>query len=368
MRLSSTLILMSLLGVSTASLAAEPASTPSLTKAEAFTLEATAYFRYAYMIQDAAVEGDGEKEPHDNTFELMRFYFGAKAQLNSWLSVRYTADVGPESSAKVDAGGASVEIPGSQRYDLYTKFAWLQADLTSDLSLRFGVVDNPYNDLTDKFWNYRYTFKNVGDEEKLWEGADLGFYLRYSLPASFGDVSLGLANGSGYKTYADKDENKDLWLVANLTPFKSMGGILGNFKVGAYLDYVLPLEDDGLERLFFSGFLGYQDDLLTLGYQFLADDVTAAGQDESISGMGHGLYLRVDSPWKVGLLGRFAIYDKDTDDDTVATKYQALAGLSYAPAKLFQFSASGLATWYSEVDGVEKETEVKFLLSTQFQY
>ncbi len=371
MRSGLNLLLLTLVVAAPNLAAAEPPATapaPSLTKAESFTLEATAYFRYAYLLQDSAVQEDGQKEPHDNSFELMRFYFGAKAQLNPWLSVRYTADVGPESSTKVEAGGASVEIPGSQRYDLYTKYAWLQADLTKDLSLRLGMIDNPYNELTDKFWGYRYTFKNAGDEEKLWEGADLGLYLRYTLPESLGEVTLGVVNGAGYKTFSDKDENKDLWFVANLTPLKSLGGILANFKLGAYLNYVLPLEDDGLERLFLSGFVGYQDSLLTLGYQLLADDVTAAGQDESVAGLGHAAYLRLDTPWQLGVLGRLAIYDKNSDDDTVATKYQALAGLSYAPAKLFQFSASGLATWYSKVDGVEKETELKFLLSTQFQY
>lgn len=353
-----------------------PPAPATVAKAEALTLEATAYFRYSYTIQDAPSQSDDETEPHENAFELMRFYFGARARLNPWLSARFTADVGPESPTKWEQAGSSVEVPGNQRYGLYAKFAWLQADLTKDLSLRFGIIDNPYNDFTDKFWGYRYTFKNIGDEEKLWEGADVGAYLRYMLPNDMGEVTAGLVNGSGYKSFADNDLSKDFWLEAVVAPLKGLGGIAANFKLAGYLVYTIPLEEDPAKRLFLSGFVGYQDDLLTLGYQFLSDDSTPFLSSINTSGIGHAAYLRIDTPWKVGLLGRFAMWDAEThsewdetaESDPIATKYQVLGGVSYAPASLFQFSASGLATWHSKVDGVNEETEVKFLLSTQFQY
>ena len=340
------------------------------TVSESIRLESLAFFRYWYDLEDSAVEDDGQGEPHDNSFEMWRFYFGVKAQVTPWLKARFTADVGADraqtSSAAED--GHTHKTTGDPRYGLFIKYAWLEAEPVDGLYLKAGVIENPYHSFTDKLWGYRYVFMNLGDEEKLWHSADVGAYLRYELPSGLGDVMVGVVNGSGYKNVRDTDDVKDLWVQAWLHPLKPLGGIGERFVLGAYLDYSLAFSDDEDKRLFYTGLLGYKSELFTLAYQFVGQSLDAAGSDGSVDGMGHGAYLRVDTPWNVGLLARFVMWDADTSSDVARTKQQYLAGLSYSPDSLFSVAASMVYTTWSEVFGDPMEDEITILLSSQLSF
>lgn len=340
------------------------------TKSEKITLENKAYFRYWYDIQDSAVQDDGEEEPHDNSFELWRYYFGVKAQLTPWLKARFTADVGPDKGRTSDEAddGHKHETPGDRRYGLYAKYAWFEARLATNLFLKAGILDNPYHASTDKLWGYRFVFKNIGDEEKLWNSADAGVYLRYQLPAGFGDLMVGAVNGSGYKKALDTDGVKNMSVQAWLRPLKPLGGFGEGIVLGGYLDYALAFEDDEAKRIFYSGLLGYKSELFTLAYQFVGQQLEEAGADDSVSGMGHGVYLRVDTPGKIGLLGRLVHWDADTSSDGERSKQQIVAGLGYSPLTLFSVAVAGTYTSWSEIDGEPMEEEIKALVSTLLKF
>jgi len=77
----------------------------------------------------------------------------------------------------------------------------------------------------------------------------------------------------------------------------------------------------------------------------------------------------VGLPAKLGVLGRLAIWDADTDNDANLKKYQVLAGLGWNPHSLFQVAASGLVTWYDDAEGTpETEANIRFLLSSEFRF
>ena len=340
------------------------------TKSDKITLENKAYFRYWYDVQDSAVQGDGEDEPHANSFELWRYYFGVKAQVTPWLKARITADVGADksqTSAEADDGHTH-KTPGDPRYGLFAKYAWFEAKLSDSLFLKAGIIENPYHAFTDKLWGYRYVFKNLGDEEKLWNSADPGVHLRWALPSSLGNLVIGVVNGSGYKKAGDTDDLKNLWLQAWLHPLKPMGGFGERIMIGAYLDYTLASSDNVDKRILYSGLAGYKDDMVTVAYQLIGQQVDAAGADDSISGLGHGAYLRLDTPWKVGVLGRFAMWDVDTSSEANHAKQQFVGGLSYTPVSLLSMAVSGVHTSWSDVDGDPLEEEIKVLLSTQLKF
>lgn len=365
-----------------------------LTKTEKLTIEGKGYFRYVYDIQDAAQEGTGEDEAHDNSFELWRFYFGVKSKVTPWLKMRFTLDIGPEKDTETtedvvdenppDGVKHGHEVTGDARYQAFVKYAWLEAKLHKSVHLRAGVLDNPYHGVTDKFWGYRYVFKNIGDEEKLWNSADVGAYLRYELPAEIGEVFVGAVNGAGYKHAWDEDGNKDLWLSTILRPFKPLGGVGEMITLGAIVMYPMPLEGDAERRVFVSGFAGVKHRFVTAGYQAVIDmkngvnDDDTINSDETVTGLGHAAYLRVDTPCKVGLLSRFVVWDTNSDKDEARTKYQALGGISYRPHKLFGVAASGVVTWWSDAAGLDPasispedskdETEITVLLSTEIKF
>ena len=340
------------------------------TKGEKITLENRAFIRYWYNVQDSAVQGDGEKEPHANSFELWRYYFGAKAQVTPWLKARFTTDVGSDSAQTSTAAddGHSHKNPGEPRYGVYVRYAWLQAELMDNLCLRAGVIDNPYHSSTDKMWGYRYVFKNIGDEEKLWKSADAGAYLRYDLPSDFGYVVLGAVNGSGYKKFEDTDSAKNMLLQTWLQPLKAMGGFGDGLVVGAYVDYTLGSGDHEDTRLVYTGLAGYQSDIVTVVYQMVGQELEVAGSDDSVSGLGHGAYVRLDSPWKVGLLGRFIMWDADTSSDANRSKQQILAGVSYTPVPLLSIATSGLYTSWSEIEGDPLEEEITLMVNTEMKF
>ena len=239
--------------------------------------EGTLFQRYWYMVQDREKEDPGVDEPHANSFELWRGYFGARGQLLPWLTFRFTSDVGAEKTPKTSEAAAHVHGTGAEdetteaagdhthavaaetRYELFVKYAWLQAELTDGLSLRAGVVDNPYHEFVDRYWGCRYVSRNAGDEFGLWNTADVGWYLRYAVGDKLGEVALGMVNGGGYKQAADTDENKNLWFYAMFTPFRPLGGMGERLSFGAWTEHTLVFSEHLDHPTVMSAFAGYKD-------------------------------------------------------------------------------------------------------------
>jgi hypothetical protein len=339
----------------------------SITKGEKISLELKAYLRYWVQVQDSNVEAAGEKEPRTNSFEVWRFYFGPKIQVTPWLLVRLTADVGPEKSGSTAAAadGHTHKVSASTRYELFLKYAYAQVRFAPGLHLRLGMIGNPYHGFTDKLWGGRYVAKNLGDAEKLWNSADLGVDLYYDLPAGYGTLGVGFVNGAGYKKALDTDANKELWLHAALSPFAGLGEAAKRVKLAMLLQYDIPVVSDGTQHLLASGLLGYKGKWVQAGYQFIMD-LDDIGGDGSAFGMGHGAYLRLNSPWKVGLLGRAVVWDADIDTRDTQSKTEVLGGVYYRPLSLFEVALSASGTWHSTLSGVEEEEDIRVLLSTLF--
>jgi|GEM_PF-2145687 len=344
----------------------------NLTKGESLTIEGKAHLRYWLDIQDATVEQEGESEPHKNSFELTRFYFGIKSKLTPWLSMRFTTDVGPEKKnvKTSEEQGHTHTVSGDQDYHLYVKYAWFQVNFVKDFYLRAGVIDNPLNDFTDNFWGYRYVFKNIGDEEKLWNSADLGAYFCWKIPRKLGDITVGFVNGAGYKNALDIDEVKDLWVHIMLSPLATISKHLENLYIGAYLQAPMGWKDGADRAILMSWFAGYASAWLTFGYQPLLRHLVDGKTGNIAWGIGHGLYLRFDTPAKVGIFGRGVLWDPDKDSAEAQMKYQFLGGLSYTPVKFLAIAASTVITWFSEYETqpAAQEKEIKFMLNSQLEF
>jgi len=348
-----------------------------LTKAESLTIEGKAYLRYWYDIRDGDAATEGDAEPHDNSFEVWRFYFGIRARLFPWLSMRLTSDVGPEKkqtttkagAAEDGTGGHMHEVRGETSYQLFLKYAWIEAKLAAGLFLRAGIVDNPYNDLTDGIWGYRYVARNSGEMAGLWGSADLGAYLRYDLPAKLGAVSAGIFNGAGYKNALDTDATKDAFLNVVVSPFAPLGEAFARFQLAGFVQGQMTGDSERERLLTWSGFAGYRDDWFMIGYMLMGRNNDPV-EGDAFNGMGYAVLARFDTPWKVGALGRFTVYDTDFGDDTeTPATYEALAGISYTPAKLFSVAACAAFTGTEQVEGGdENETGLRAMLSTEINF
>lgn len=336
-----------------------------LTKGETLTLEARGYFRYWVTIQDCAVQGAGESEPYENSFELWRFYFGAKARLNGWLKARFLTDVGPEKDTKISDGeGGQTTLPGDSRYLAYVKYAYLEAALAPGLHLQAGVIGNPYNSFVDDYWGHRFVAKNLGDDQKWWDSADVGINLGYDIGEGIGQVSVGVANGAGYKAALDEDANKRIWVYGMFSPLKALGKAGESLKIGGFLQSDLSW-GDGRATMLMSPFVGYSFSVLTLGYQFVALDPDSESSSNDWT-TGHALYLRMDTSFHVGLLAKGTLFKTESDGPF---EMQALLGLYARPASFLNVAVSGVATWLSkDTANEETEPEITLLISSELSF
>ena len=324
---------------------ADSAGTNKLPK---MVLTGTAFFRYVETFQEP---GSSER---DGSFELWRLYTGLKATLTKRLKAKFLADVGPVKGSDDDA------------YRLFVKYAQLDLALGHSMSLRFGVIGNPYHSFTDKFWGNRFVSKNIGDELKLWNSADLGVTLMGELPSGLGEVAAGVVNGAGYKHALDTDAEKSLWLYAAVKPLAPLSPVLGRLLLGGFLEMpITSLGGEG-ERLLISGLLGYGGEVITAGVQSLAARYASGGH--ASWGLGGGVYFNISLPYHVGILSRVLLWTPPESQSGAGTSIKVLAGLSRSFNKFFSVALSAQASWETDPAPEDEGYTVKALISSMIKF
>ncbi|MBN1770011.1 MAG: hypothetical protein JXB32_02025 [Deltaproteobacteria bacterium] len=348
-----------------------------LTDSDALSIGGLGFVRYWYQL-------DGPDDEVDtNSFELYRMYLTVKARMTSWLSMRLTIDAGPESEAAATTGPAQwttdpppegydhthpVSVPGDRSYGVFVKFAYFDVALPLDLAIRAGVIPTVWTGLLDDFWGFRFVASEVTDEEKLQRSADVGASLRWKMPLRLGNVEATFLNGTGFKRSLDGDTDKTLAARLTLTPFASCCEILAPLELGALASVPLAQEEaSGAPRNVFAAFVGYRHDWFRVGYQFFYQDDRSGDTDRE--GMGHAAYLRFETPWGVGLLGRFHVWDSDVADDANQRTMKLLAGAFYSPVRYLTVAVTDAVVWTADdTDAADPPTENTLFVSSEFRF
>jgi hypothetical protein len=85
--------------------------------------------------------------------------------------------------------------------------------------------------------------------------------------------------------------------------------------------------------------------------------------------MGHAVYLRFQTPWGVGLLGRFHFWDSDVDGDDNLSTMKLLAGAFYSPVSYLTVAVTDSIIWTADdTDAEDPPTENTLLVSTEFRF
>lgn len=123
-----------------------------------------------------------------NTFQLQRAYFGYKQKMTEDISLKITLD--------------GARTSGASAYTVFLKHAQLDWKVSSGVKLSMGVIGLKQFDTQEKFWGYRYIYKDFQDEFGLGTSADLGVNAEVKLAENL-HANFFVLNGEGYTKIQD---------------------------------------------------------------------------------------------------------------------------------------------------------------------
>jgi hypothetical protein len=161
---------------------------------------------------------DGSKDDIKLGFNVTRMYLTAKTELLPWLKTRTTLDfayfLGDLNSAAENVG----ESGGKDPLGGFIKYAFFDAKLNKNMTLRFGQQGTAWTSYIHKIWGYRMISDNAAANAGWQSTARTGI----SLLGSFFDKrvtgSISVYNHDTYKYKPDADqEMKELQYEAFIT-------------------------------------------------------------------------------------------------------------------------------------------------------
>jgi hypothetical protein len=258
------------------------AATMSLTGAET-KVSMTLWNRYTAELVDGDFNG--------SVFSLERGYFRIEPTFNDKVKGRFNVDFFSDEDGLDGAG-------------LKLKYAYLdfhEVFPIPESKISAGLIKHYFGTIYD--WEYISIQKALEDKEKVASSTDYGLALYGYLPGGFGEYAVSLLNGEGYKkTGADVDKEPEI--DANLRIIPIPGLTIG----GSVL-----FESDESDRLAYAGVGHFSKGPFELWGEYLVSDMN------DITGNGFMimpiLKLKGMTGIDVDLLGRFDLWDGDTDID-----------------------------------------------------
>jgi len=187
---------------------AAPASYPSV------TFGVVSFLQYVAELH----ERDGY-----NAFDVTRGYLNIQARLSDRLRVRFTPDVRPTTDASLNSNLA-----------LRLEYASLDAQVTDDVAIMFGLHETPWLTFEESLNRYRVIGPLFAERLELIPGpTDLGVSVRATRGRT--EAHLGVYNGEGYGR-AEADKYKSVDGRVTLRPFAE-GSAAGNVSISGFYQY-----------------------------------------------------------------------------------------------------------------------------------
>lgn len=169
-------------------------------------------------------------ETSRNSFYFDRAYINVRANLTPQITARITPDV-----------YSMTDGTGKTQYFTQIKFGYFDytpLNTEDGLSLTFslGIVPNQWTGNMDKYYGYRGVAKTLtdyswttgavrsGNTVKVTTGsffstADLGMTTKLSLPQKYGDITVSVLNGNGFRNEGfDQNRFKDIMVTGFFNP------------------------------------------------------------------------------------------------------------------------------------------------------
>ena len=153
-----------------------------------------------------------------NAFDVTRGYFDVRARLSPRVRARFTPDVRPTTDASLDTNMA-----------LRLEYAYLEADVTKNASVVFGMHETPWLTFEESVDRYRVQGPMFAEREGLIPGpSDVGASLWARTDRA--DFHVGIYNGEGYGR-AEEDKYKS---VQGRASSRTSAHVSGFYSYGWY--------------------------------------------------------------------------------------------------------------------------------------
>jgi hypothetical protein len=166
---------------------------------------------------------DLHEQDNYNAFNVTRGYLNIQARLTDKVRVRFTPDVRPTTDANLN-----------QNLALRMAYASLDAQVTDNVSVMFGLHETPWLTFEESMNRYRVIGPFLSERMGLIPGpTDLGVSLKYT--AERMEVHTGVYNGEG-DGRAEIDAYKSIDTRATFKPFDN-DSELGNLHISGFYQY-----------------------------------------------------------------------------------------------------------------------------------
>jgi hypothetical protein len=306
-------------------------------------LEPYGYFWLRYTYENLT----GEAEEHPNYFSVERGYFRLEQKVSDELTVKATVDMAMKQGA-TQATDWQIRLKDAAAEWKPPYISEYIPDAKLILGLQktyFGYID---------IWEYPLIEKALEDVEKKMNSRELGLGFTANLPKGYGDLALGVFNGTGYSHPVETNENKALLTNISLIP------IPGLMLRGSYWMAKQPITRDetvvDVDQNRLSGVVQVRFGPLTLVGEYLAS------KDEDVDGAGFMGFAQFQALPKLSLAARFDQWDPNTDKEKDSHQ-RIIGGVNYelADGLLCQLE-------YNRKEYEDPDKEAADMARLQFKY
>ncbi|RJP77746.1 MAG: hypothetical protein C4524_07600 [Candidatus Zixiibacteriota bacterium] len=282
-------------------------------------------------LQGIALENPGQ----DNGFAFTRFYFGYDRELNENFGVRFLLDVDYDQQYSQNQAGNLGSSSRNLRPYVKNAYLTMKCRLIEGSRWYFGMVAMPFTTTPESHWGYR-SLAPMGMDLAGWGStADVGVAWK-GLWSDMYELQFAAANGEGYRR-----PETDMMKLFELRPTVYL--LEKDVTLSAFASYEPDAEGTDEDALILSGMAGYDHEFFRVGAEYSLRTLSDAVVTDPATGAVDDLNQNVISAWahvkpldKLAILGRYDMYDSDTDADNDGESL-LIVGVDYHPTKMVRF-------------------------------
>jgi hypothetical protein len=240
----------------------------------------TIFADYTITQQPKITDADGNQVTL-NQFQIGRSYLNVTGNISHSIAFRVTPDVARET-------GVGSSLTGSYTFRL--KYAYAQWNLDDHMSkgsfARFGMQPNPYFDLMEGVYRYRFQGTIFAEREGFLSSSDVGAAFHYNLPQNYGDIQTGFFNG---ETYARPEVNdqKAFMLRGTVRPLHGHP-VLRGLRLTGYVDKDAYVKHADRMRTLLT--VSFEHPHLNAAFEYLATKDQTSATKSAVDGRGWSVF------------------------------------------------------------------------------
>lgn len=289
-----------------------PDDTPSI------KVGVTIFADYTVNQKPKITDADGNSVTF-SAFQVGRSYINVTGNITHAISFRVTPDITRET-------GVGSALNGSYTFRL--KFAYAQWSLddymTKGSFARFGMQQNPYHDMFDAAYRYRFQGTLYVEREGYIASSDVGAVFHYNLPRNFGDIQTGFVNGETYQRFEVNDQ-KAFVFRGTVRPLP-VHPILRGLRLTGYLHKDAYVKSADRTRAMVTA--TFEHPHLNAGFEYLATKDQTSATRATADGRGWSVFVtpRTVKGWEGLVRFDHTVPDRNTKSQV---RERAIAGVAY---------------------------------------